>query len=48
LKLGETLEDGVGLSKYTEALAKIGVNVLDANGKLKEMDTILFDIGEKW
>ena len=48
LKLGKTLEDGVGLTKYTEALAKIGVNVLDANGKLKEMDTILFDIGEKW
>ena len=48
LKMGETLEDGVGLTKYTEALAKAGVQVLDQNGKLKDMDTILYDIGERW
>jgi TP901 family phage tail tape measure protein len=30
LKLGETLEDGVDLTKYTNALKSIGVNVLDA------------------
>ena len=47
LKMGETLEDGVGLTKYTEALAKAGVQVLDQNGKLKDMDTILYDIGER-
>ena len=48
LKLGETLEDGVDLNKYSEALAKIGVNVLDANGQLRDMDNILDDMGTKW
>jgi hypothetical protein len=31
LKLGETLEDGVDLNKYGEALDIIGVKILDAN-----------------
>ena len=48
LKLGETLEDGVDLNKYSKALQTIGVNVLDANGNLREMDDILDDMGEKW
>ena len=48
LKLGETLEDGVDLNKYTKAMKTIGVNVLDANGKLREMDDILDDIAENW
>ena len=48
LKLGETLEDGVDLNKYSEALAKIGVSVLDANGQLRDMDSILDDMGAKW
>ena len=48
LKLGETLEDGVDLNKYSQALAKIGVSVLDANGQLRNMDDILDDMGSKW
>ena len=48
LKLGETLEDGVNLSKYTKAMQTIGVNVLDANGKLKDMDTILDEVAKRW
>lgn len=48
LKLGETLEDGVDLNKYSQALAKIGVSVLDANGQLRNMDDILDDMGAKW
>ena len=48
LSLGETLEDGVDLTKYTEALDKVGVKVLDQNGQLKEMDTILDELGAKW
>lgn len=48
LKLGETLEDGVTLNQYSTVLKKIGVNILDANGQLKEMDTILDSIGERW
>ena len=48
LSLGETLEDGVDLNKYSEALASIGVNVLYANGNIKEMDLILDELGSKW
>ena len=48
LKLGETLEDGVDLNKYSEALDKVGVKVLDQNGKLREMDVILNELGAKW
>jgi TP901 family phage tail tape measure protein len=46
LKQGGT-EDGVDLTKYTKALQQVGINVLDQNGQLKEMDSILDDIGEK-
>ena len=46
--LGETLEDGVGLNKYSKALATVGVDILEANGNLKDMDTILDELGEKW
>ena len=48
VSLGETLEDGVNLSKYTKALATVGVDVLDANGSLKEMDAILDELGKRW
>ena len=48
LELGETLEDGVTLNKYSEAIAKVGVNILEANGSLKDMDTILDELGAKW
>lgn len=48
LELGETLEDGVTLNKYSEALSKVGVQILDANGHLKDMDSILDAVGEKW
>ena len=48
INLGETLEDGVGLSKYTAAIEKAGVDVLDMNGKLREADDILTDLGHRW
>jgi hypothetical protein len=48
LNLGETLEDGVTLNKYSTALKTVGVDILDANGGLKDMDSILNDLGEKW
>lgn len=48
VKLGETLEDGVGLSKYSEALKKADVDVLDYKGELKDMDVILSELGNKW
>ena len=48
LNLGETLEDGTTLNKYSEALDKVGVNIYDANRQLKDMDTILNELGGKW
>ncbi len=48
LKLGETLEDGTSLNKYSEALMKVGVDIKDQNGDLKDMNTILDEIGAKW
>ena len=48
LKLGDTLEDGTSLGQYSAALAKVGVNIKDANGNLRDMDGILDDIGKQW
>ena len=48
LNLGETLEDGVSLNKYSEALQKVGVNVLNAKGELLDMDSILNKLGKQW
>ena len=48
LKLGETLEDGVDLNKYSAALDAVGVQVLSANGELRDMDDILVDLAAKW
>ena len=48
VKLGETLEDGVELTKYTSALNAIGVSVLDLNGNLRDADDILTDTAAKW
>ena len=48
LKLGDTLDDGTTLNKYSAALASVGVNIKDQNGDLKDMDTILNEIGAKW
>ena len=48
LKLGETLEDGTSLGKYSQALATVGVDIKTANGELKNMDVILSELGEKW
>lgn len=48
LKLGEDLEDGTSLGKYSQALATVGVDIKTANGELKNMDGILSELGEKW
>ena len=48
LELGETLEDGVNLNKYSAALKQIGVDVLEANGNMRQMDDILNDLGDRW
>jgi TP901 family phage tail tape measure protein len=48
LKLGETLDDGTTLNSYSEALMKVGINIKDSNGELKDMDIILNEMGAKW
>lgn len=48
LNLGETLDDGTTLNKYSSALNAIGVNIKNEAGQLKNMDEILDEIGAKW
>ena len=48
LNLGETLDDGTTLNKYSEALMKVGISIRDQNGELKDMDNILNEMGAKW
>lgn len=44
LKLGETLEDGVDLGKITGTLNKIGVQVMDKMGNMRDVGDIMEDL----
>lgn len=48
LKLGDTLDDGTDLNKYSEALATAGVQIKDSTGQLKDADIILDELMDKW
>ena len=48
LNLGETQDDGTTLNKYSEALAKVGVSIKDQYGQVKDMNTILDELGARW
>lgn len=48
LQLGETLDDGTTLNKYSEALKTVGISIYNANGGLKDMDSILNEMAAKW
>lgn len=48
LNLGETLDDGTTLNKYSSALEAVGVNIKNEAGQLKDMDDVLDEIGAKW
>ena len=50
LKLGEVVEDGVTvtLGSVSKELQKIGVNILDANGEMRDMGGVIEEIGVKW
>ena len=48
LELGETLDDGTTLGQYSEALMKVGIDIKDNAGALKDMDVILEEMGAKW
>lgn len=48
LKLGETDEDGLKLGDVSSTLQKVGIEILDVNGELRDMGVIIEEIGEKW
>lgn len=48
LAIGETMEDGLNLGAVSSKLQKVGVDVLDVNGDLREMGTVIEEIGAKW
>lgn len=47
LELGNTLDDGTTLGQYSEALEKVGINIKDQQGNLKDMNDILDEMGAK-
>ena len=48
LSLGETLEDGTDLGKVSGTLEKIGVQVLDDTGAMRDMGAIMEDLMAVW
>ena len=48
LELGKTLDDGTTLGQYSQALASVGINIKDANGQVRDMNSILDEMGAKW
>jgi len=42
------LDEETTLGNYTSKMAQLGVNVLDANGNLREMGDVVEEIGNKW
>lgn len=48
VKLGETLEDGVDLGSFAKAIEKVGVQVLDTTGNLRDAGDILEDLMVVW
>ena len=41
-------EDGVTLGQYSGKMAEMGINVLDVSGNLRDMGTVMEEIGNKW
>ena len=48
LKMGETLEDGIDLGQFSQAVEDVGVQVLDQTGNLRNMGDIIEDLMVKW
>ena len=48
LELGKTLDDGTTLGSYSQALSKVGINIKDTSGEMKNMDAILEEMATKW
>lgn len=41
-------DDETSLGNYTKDMAELGVNVLDAQGKLRDMGEVIEEVGGKW
>ena len=48
ISLGETLEDGVNMGSFAKAIEKVGVEVLDDAGKLRDAGDIIQDLMGVW
>lgn len=48
ISMGNTLEDGVTLGDVTGALSKVGVNALDADGKMRDVGDVMEDLMDVW
>ena len=48
LQMGETLEDGTTLGNLSGTLAEIGIDVLDAEGNLRNLGDVLEELQGKW
>lgn len=48
LQMGETLEDGTSLGDLSGQLEKIGIQILDQQGNLRNLGDILEDLQAKW
>ena len=48
LNLGETLDDGTTLNKYSAVLEKVGISIFQQNGEIKKMDDLLDEMASKW
>ena len=42
------ISDEATLGEYTKQMAEMGINVLDANGKLRDQGEVIEEIGNKW
>lgn len=47
IKLGKTLDDGVNLGQITKQLDKVGVQVLDQQGQMRDVGLIVEDLMSK-
>ena len=48
LKLGDTDEDGLGLGDVSGGLKKLGIDVLDAEGELRDLGSVIEEVASHW
>ena len=48
LKLGDTDEDGLKLGDVSSGLQKLGIEILDSKGELRDLGLVIEEVGNKW